>query len=253
LKFTFNRYLLSFSILALILITVFILSFFHHRDVALFNAVTYLEQSGKLREKFISNWRKERIGDSRVIQANELIADEIKKLITNESNSSIKNSFVKWLETVQNEYGYKSAYLYNNKLDRVILKTDGSELNLTYPEKTSAEILSRNDVHLSDFYLNEGTDEVSIELYVPFTDKSDEQPFAFVIFRIDPSVSLLPYLVWSGPEESGEVLIARSEEDSIRFLTNLKKYDINPLRYKISKKDAQNFFLGCIIKGFFNI
>ena len=25
------------------------------------------------------------------------------------------------------------------------------------------------------------------------------------------------------------------------------------LEYKISKKDAQNFFLGCIIKGFFNI
>ena len=166
----------------------------------------------------IANWRRERIGDGRVLGSLAVMAIATRVLSSAVSREADRAELLDVLSRLAREFLYADAALVDlNGSVRIRLfeeRTDAAELKRHLRGNLARQSVMANDVVLSDLSLDTRTGRPLIALTVPVHDLG-----AFIL-DIDPSRFLYPYLeTWPGPSRTAETLLVRREENDIVYLS----------------------------------
>lgn len=161
----------------------------------------------------IANWRHERLGDGNVLLS-ALDLSLARRALSGASETELA-SFEELLRRIVMVYGYADAALVDRQgLKKVQVNPDHSD-----PERLrtlQSVAAASGKVMLSDFYrARSGKPWMSLVVPIP---KSGA-----IILGIDPSMFLYPYLQsWPAANRSGEVFLARREDDDFICLSPLR-------------------------------
>ncbi|ARN82923.1 ATP-binding protein [Methylocystis bryophila] len=181
-----------------------------------------LQSIAKLKARQISVWRRERLADARVLQANRPLIAAARR----------------WLEAVaslremQETHGYLKEVSRNYKFSGfVLLDPDGQRIDWSKHKGNGRrnvddtalvkDSLLRHEPELSDIHAVPGARDPFLSLAIPIFHKNT--PVGAIVFLIDARDDLLPMAeAWPLPTEGAETLIVRRENDAVLFLSDSK-------------------------------
>lgn len=95
------------------------------------------------------------------------------------------------------------------------------------------EALTNKKIVFSDFYKCPLSKKIHYDIIAPVIGESG-RILTLLIFRLDPEIYFYPLIEkWPTPSKTSETVLFRRMEDSILFLTNLRKYKESALKLKI--------------------
>lgn len=173
----------------------------------------------------IVDWRTARLGDGKIIQANQQIALMVMKLIDNPADKGMQQQNLEWMSNARSAYGYRTFALFDTSGNKVI----EDPLNRVSPSPgllSDIEIAaSQNRVVLSDLYLDSANGTALMDLYIPINEPYANLKNVIAVFdlRIDPNQSLYPMLIqWPLQTRTGESVLFRVDGQSVTFLNSLR-------------------------------
>ncbi len=189
----------------------------------------------------IVNWRKERMGDAKVIFENHLIIPHIQQFLEKPTVSAYKKEILTWMESLQENYQYKSVILLDTKGDIRLAVPDGKEILGPDAKRFADEAIRTKKVIFSDLYRSKTTNVIRLTLVSPlFVSKGqDNIPIGVLLLRIDPNEFLYSLIQsWPTPTQTAETILVRREGDNVVFLNELRhrKDTALTLRFPISEK-----------------
>ena len=189
----------------------------------------------------IVNWRKERMGDARVIFENHLIIPHIQQFMKKPTVPAYKKEILMWMESLQENYRYKSIILLDTKGNIRLAIPDGKEILGPDAKRFADEAIRTKKVIFSDLYRSKITKVIRLTLVVPLliSKERDTVPIGVFLLRIDPYQFLFSLIQsWPTPSETAETLLVRREGDNVVFLNELRhrKDTALTLRFPISEK-----------------
>jgi PAS domain S-box-containing protein len=164
--------------------------------------------------KQIAAWRRERLGDGRLLLNSPLMPTLIKALSGPRILPSEGEDLLKVMATLKREFGYSNAVLVDpTGTIRVALRNDAAQLGRSALAELCQEGVSAGDVFLSDLDQYNGQRRL-ITLTVPV------RRLGAMILEIDPSTFLYPLLKsWPGPSRTGETMLVRLEGADVVYLS----------------------------------
>lgn len=176
----------------------------------------------ELKIRQIRDWRDERVSDARYLYSNERIHLTAYQFIGSPKSAALKISTEKWMRSMFNNGRYVTmAFFDNNGRPRAILGNDEG----VDTESARAFVLkarSLRTIVFSDFEREAG-EMFSLNIAVPFSLElgGDSLPSGTVLLRINPYRVLFPSIQqWPVPTKTGETLLGRREDDSVRILND---------------------------------
>lgn len=169
----------------------------------------------------IANWRKERVGDGRVLAVPALMTSYRRFLSEREPRQVDAAEIIAMMDKLSHEFSYTDGMLVDlTGSVRIRLHqdrfTNDSPRKLLYQE-LSREAIRAHDVVLSDLALTPPAGRPLMMLVVPVMDSGA------LILEIDPNVFLYPYLrSWPTATQTAESLLIRREADSALALSPLR-------------------------------
>jgi PAS domain S-box-containing protein len=187
----------------------------------------------------ITQWRKEKIADAKVISQSPFFAREVKQWIDNGNNLLAKKEILERLLLMKSEYHYKDILLATTNGEFLLsLDTDGSVLNPLTSSKI-IEAVKQQQITFTDFYYCSTHKKNHYDIIAPIaTDKN--APIAALILRIDPDDYLYPLIQsWPAPSKTSETVLIRKEGDSLLYLNELRMQRNTALKFRLplTKKD----------------
>jgi PAS domain S-box-containing protein len=189
----------------------------------------------------IVNWRKERMGDARVIFENHLIIPHIQQFMKKPTVPAYKKEILIWMKSLQENYRYKSIILLDTKGNIRLAVPDGKEILGPDAKRFAAGAVRAKKVIFSDLYRSKTTNVIRLTLVSPlFVSKGqDNILIGVLLLRIDPNEFLYSLIQsWPTPTQTAETILVRREGDNVVFLNELRhrKDTALTLRFPISKK-----------------
>jgi len=191
----------------------------------------------------IVNWRRERIGDGRVLMSSPITRIASRALSSRAPAEADRADLLDDMSRLAGEFLYTDIALVD--LDgkvRIRLnpdETDASELRKHARGDLARQAMSAGDVVLSDISLDTRDGRPLMSLTVPVRGSG-----AFIL-EIDPSRFLYPYLAsWPGPGRTAETLLVRREGDDLVYLSKMRHapgtalFFRRPLRHLTPPPDA---------------
>jgi PAS domain S-box-containing protein len=179
----------------------------------------------------IANWRRERLGDGRVLAASPAsrIAERI--LSGEQIGDRDRGVILDMLSALSTEFGYTNGILVDvNGKTRLRLNSDASDSD-HLPEFVRAATRA-SSIILSDLYRDPRNQRSLMALIVPLHSLG-----AFVL-DIDGSRFLFPYLQsWPTPSSSAETLLVRREGDTALVLNDVRSRPGTAMLMRRSLKD----------------
>lgn len=187
----------------------------------------------------IENWRQVLINECKLTVDNPLIINEIINYINHPEVPEYKTNILKWFKTVQENQNFDNLYLTDS---------NGNILEYLFPFDT---ILarhindykriygSRKEIMFSDFHKS-FQNRIHLSLISPIVKES--KIIAFVSMTIDPYKDLLPKIKsWPNVSKTSEIILISTKNDSIIYLSELKKRTVIPLELKFPFSQKKNF------------
>ena len=178
-----------------------------------------------LQVKEINNWRRERIGDAKVIIYDKVFAESVGKYFSDSTATEAKRNILSLMKAIHQSYNYKNILLFDkNKKVRIAL----NKYVLDYGRIHSGIIddaIRQRDVILSDIYKNERDGGVYIAMSLPIilSHKDNTMMPGAIIIIIDPELRLYPAIKeWPVPSATGETLLVHREGNDVVFLNKLR-------------------------------
>ncbi len=201
-----------------------------------------LKTVADLKVKQITAWRKERLGDAKVILENPFIADFVQLLNGDPENLELKEKVVTWMSTLKNYYDYESVFLLDPK-GAVRLSVSGNKRPLcAYTRQMIAEATRTRKIVLTDLHRSEPDDHIHIDLIIPILALKAHHPslVALLLLQINPDWFLYPFIQeWPTPSKSAETLLVRREEEEVVFLTELRHRKGTALTLRLPIKELE--------------
>jgi PAS domain S-box-containing protein len=184
------------------------------------SAIAHLKVDGLI------DWRQERIGDAELLRRSPAFAALVQTCLENPADDQAKDMLQAWLDGLYNAYEY----------DRVMLLDVHGAERLASPQIIEAvsphliedigAVLASGNVTFLDFHHDTAKDVIHLALLIPMYAEGDtNQPLGVVVLRINPEITLYPYLKeWQSSSETAETLLVHREDESVVFL--------NPLRFR---------------------
>lgn len=183
----------------------------------------------------INNWRNERIGDASVIYKNNAFASEVMQYFNNPSSMEAKKSILSLLSATEKSYQYKNILLLDkNKKVQLALNNYYNDFGKSH-SKVIDEAAEKNDIVVSDFYMDNKTGEVYLSMAIPIVIIQNLRAIHIgtVIIVLDPNLRLYPTIkLWPVPSETGESLLAHRDGNDVVFLNELRHIKNIPLMVK---------------------
>src|SRR4030042_3355988 len=115
----------------------------------------------------IVNWRKERMGDAKVIFENYLIIPHIQQFMEKPTVSANKKEILTWMKSLQENYQYKSIILLDKRGNIQLAVPDGKEILGPDAKRFAAEAVRAKKVIFSDLYKSKTTNVIRLTLVSP--------------------------------------------------------------------------------------
>jgi len=173
----------------------------------------------------IVNWRRERIGEARVIMKSRLITGRLRQFINSPQSSGAKEDIAQWMASIRENSQYDRITLLDSKKNILISVPGGHETIGPDAKRLAATAMQTRDVVLSDLYRSEITKEVRLSLIVPIlpADGNHSPSVGVLLMRIDPYYFLYPLLrAWPSASESAESELIRKEGNNVLLLNELR-------------------------------
>lgn len=200
-----------------------------------------LSAVAELKTDEVMQWRKERLSDGNLFSDNPAFSGLVRRLLHTPTDADASAQIQAWLNKIQ----------IFGQYDRVCLLDPSGVMRLAAAgdlEPVSAEIerealaVQRSgQVALHDFYRSEHDQRVHLAVLAPIFDETDaHHPLAVLMFRIDPTACLFPFVSrWPTPSESAETLLVRRDGKDALFLSELRFEEHPPLslRFPLTRTD----------------
>ncbi|MEI8038243.1 MAG: ATP-binding protein [Verrucomicrobiota bacterium] len=168
-------------------------------------------------------YRKERLGDAGLLQNNPVFSQLVRRCLESHE-ADARRQLQAWLGTFAAHYQY----------DRAILIDPQGAVRLAMPEVSepvsaaglahATECLGTGQILMLDFFRHEYDQRVYLDVLTPIFDETDgHRPLGVVVFRIDPTATLYPFIQhWPVPSATGETLLVRREGSEVLYLNELR-------------------------------
>lgn len=183
-----------------------------------------LDSVAKLKIDGFTDWREERQGDAESIAKNPAFPLLAQVYLTNPDEPTASRVMQSWLDTLKNSYKYDSILFLDAKGIVRLSSTNDHEVVTPHILEIANESLLSGKVTWTDFHRHDdGT--IHLTLTAPIFGGQDlREPLGTVVFDVDPSTWLYPYLSqWPAESNTAETLLIRQEGDDALFL--------NPTRF----------------------
>lgn len=190
----------------------------------------------------ISRWRKERLGDARVLQENPVFSNLVRRWLEYPDDGTLQDELQTWIGQIQAKYHYEKVCLLDvtGRVRMAVPEASGTIPSMLV-EKVQ-EALRSGQVTFVDFYRNEHSGEVRLDVVVPLLDARDGgRPIGVAVLGIDPHTYLYPFIQrWPATSETAETLLIRREGNEAVFLNELKfqKNTALSLRIPLESRDV---------------
>src|SRR5512139_291182 len=184
----------------------------------------------------IATWRNERLADARAIFAlNPFFGTYLELAAKNTADSAAKQSFVRWLAVMIENYGYESILLLRSDGSLLFSSSRGSEALDPFEQTLAASAVATREIVFSDLYRQSASAAIRLSLFVPiFRQGGEAQPLGILLLRIDPHQFLYPLIQsWTTPSKSAESLLVRREGDEVVFLNELRHRRDSALAFRL--------------------
>jgi PAS domain S-box-containing protein len=180
----------------------------------------------------IANWRRERIGDGRVLAASFLMQNVQRLLSGRQPSNADRGSFLTLMNQMTKEYQYSDASVVDLdgsvhiRLREDVVPNDAFRQSMR--RTLCQEAVQANDVILSDLTLSTRYGKPAMALVVPVAREGA------VILEIDPGTFLYPYLQsWPTPTLTAEShMVRRDGPNRALALSPLRYRPDSPLRFR---------------------
>jgi len=173
----------------------------------------------------ITWWLHERNSDTQYIFRGIFVADSIRRLMKNPSDTHTREDVLAWMETLKNDYEYRSVFL---------LDTGGS-IRLSKPpsepppgdecRKLAAVAARERRVITIGLHRDSEGSPIFYDLLAPITDPTskDAASVGVVLLRVDPYRVLYPLVqMWPSPSSSSDAVLVAREGNDVVFLSELR-------------------------------
>ncbi len=172
----------------------------------------------------LTRWRRERLGDGRVLFQNPVFSRQVQQFLQSPDPAADRQGLEIWLGKVQTEYDYK----------RILLLDADGQLRLSVPDGLDppgeplvnevSDILRTGRIGFQDFHRHAPELPVLLSVQVPvYAGDDGTVPLGVCVLQIDPHRYLYPFLRrWPVPSETAETLLVRREGDQVAFISSLR-------------------------------
>jgi len=233
--------LFTFSLLVIGISAAGYVFYNHHSRFMEASAQNELAAIAGLKTREIENWRKERLGDARVIQSSMAIIRRIQQFIQEPQSPDVRKELLAWMKSIPDSYQYRSVLLLDPQM-RVRLSV-GDETRLIGSTAASLAESARKKRIIVFSHLRWGQVRpvVRLDIFVPLFlgQGRDSVPVALIVLRADPEQFLYPLLQsWPVPSRSAESLLVRREGSDVVFLNELRHRKNTALTLRLPVSDA---------------
>ena len=172
----------------------------------------------------IANWRRERIGDGRVVAASPLMRSAQRILSDEQPTKEDQTDILAMMQALSREFLYSDATLVD--LDGLVHirlnedRTDVSQLSQSVRRELASEAVRVNGVVLSDLTLDTRLGRPLMASVIPV------HGLGALILEIDPASFLYPYLrSWPTPSQTAETVLLRRDGSSGILALNELQHD----------------------------
>jgi PAS domain S-box-containing protein len=166
-------------------------------------------------------WRKERLGDGRVLAATP-IAPGLRQVLQGRANAAVRQQTLTWMNVIRETLGYANVILVNPR--KKIWMASGIQSNT--PEHyfvLASEAMQSGAVAFSDLHEDDGFPGPHLGLNVPLRYDITGPPEGALLLGIDPHVFLYPLIQsWPTPSPTAETLLARKDGNEVVYLNELR-------------------------------
>jgi hypothetical protein len=165
----------------------------------------------------IANWRRERIGDGRVLASSETMRLARRVLSGREATTADRSDLPDTMRRLEREFLYTGIALVDREGNIRIQSTPGHPVPSSIREFAQAAIHA-DDVRLENLYLDTVLGRPLMAVTIPVRD------LGALILEIDPSRFLYPYVrALPGPSRTAEsLLVSREGGNEILYLNELR-------------------------------
>jgi PAS domain S-box-containing protein len=215
-------YALMWMFLALFAGTIYAGSLYYHseEDAMRRHGEKVLSTIARIKVSQIADWRKERMGDALVTANCPFFTDAVEQWFQGDYPSADK--LIRRLKMIMTQYSYQNIILLDNTgtVRMSIRNPSGIEEETL---KLFRQSLKTKKVIFGDFYKNQQSQTIHIDMIAPLLCEKESEAIGAVIFRMDPNEFLYP-LIQSLPilSASSEILLVRREGDQVLHLNELR-------------------------------
>lgn len=182
-----------------------------------------------LRSEEISNFKDEQIRETFSLFSNKSFTAQINEFSKHPENTALKKESLDWLLSHYDSRNYKSIHIVTSDNRTILSYPAGSETDAYH-------LPSYDSLTFLDFVIDRECKEYKLGIYLPvYTNAGKREKSASVIFIIDLFSKFYP-LVESFPfkTESGEFILVKRDQDSVRFLSPLRFNKAAPYTLSLS-------------------
>ena len=192
-----------------------------------------------LKNNQLVQWRKERVGDAKIISGSSFFANGIEEWLTDRYLNQLSNEILEQLRSAITNYGYEDIFLVSTAGELYLSVLQNlKEIDIVTKTKI-LQIANRDEITFTDLYYCPSHHTIHYDIIAPVKNNNNSI-IAFLVFRINPSEFLYPLIQsWPLPSKSGELLLVRKDGDSVLFLNELRhqKNTALQLRIPLARKD----------------
>ena len=218
---------------------------FYHRQEQLMRreVEVSLESIAQLKLDQIVGWRRERLGDAKVLMESEFFKEAVLRWLAH-PDGELGNKIRARLRAME-EYNQYSDVILVDRQGKIRMRVPDSSVTLHAESlRALATAFQTQKVVMVDLHESPGDPSMHLGIISPirFGDKPTNESIGAVVLRFEGEQFLYPMLQhWPTASASGETLLVRREGDSVLFLNELRhqRHAALKLRFPLSQKKTR--------------
>ncbi len=139
----------------------------------------------------ITDWREERKADGAAIVGNPFIVPRIQQFLQSPNTTRSQKDILDWMKSLQRpqqNQGYESVVLLDSKMAVRLSVPQGKTLLAPFLKKGALEAAQKKKVTLSDFYRDESSNSIRLNLFVPIITQRESNTLTVGVVLLKPQM-----------------------------------------------------------------
>jgi two-component system, cell cycle sensor histidine kinase and response regulator CckA len=174
-----------------------------------------------MRVKQLGEWHAEQYGHARMILANRLLLEGLRRYVRGPRRESDRAAIVAWMESLGRERHFAGVNLTDTAAN-VVLSSGVKFGDRNHLAGLALATVRDGGIKLTDFH-SESSGAIHLGLNFALRMPGDPAPFGSLLLGIDPADYLYPALrTWPVPSATAETLLARRDGNDALFLNTVR-------------------------------